>query len=507
MTVRRFPLLLAFASTLALGGCDLLPHDDHAEAEAPGEAGVVFTHFTPGSELFVEFPPLAVGRESPFAVHLTDLRTFRPVADGTTVVRLIGPAGEERFEARSSATPGIFRPTAQPRTAGPRRLLVELRRGSTSDVHDLGTVTVHANEAAAVRANPEQADPPGRVAFLKEQHWRVDFAAAPVEAQRVRASVPARLVVQPAASGEAAVSAPTSGRVDAVGAFPFVGQNVRAGQGLFRLRPIGGEASTTAGLVADRARASAELTAARSDLARAERLLAQGAVSRRRVEEARARVTSLQGAVAAAQGGLAATGGPGGAMLSSPISGQIVELAVRRGGAVASGETLARIVNPSRVRIEARVAESDLPRLTGIAGVAFAFPGQPVTETVGARLIGVAAAVDPETRTVPVVFEANGGPRLPIGLSAPGQVLLGMSETAPAVPREAIVDDAGQSVVYVMADGEHFERRVVRTGGSEGGWVQVLDGLRLGERVVTRGAYLVRLAEAGPAATGEGHAH
>ena len=107
-----------------------------------------------------------------------------------------------------------------------------------------------------------------------------------------------------------------------------------------------------------------------------------------------------------------------------------------------------------------------------------------------------------------MVFHVDGvTPGLPVGLSTTGRLLLGTPRPALAVPRTAVVDDAGLSVVYVMSNGEAFLRRVVRTGLSENGYVEILDGLKPGDRIVSRGAYLVRLAEAGPAATGAGHVH
>jgi len=59
----------------------------------------------------------------------------------------------------------------------------------------------------------------------------------------------------------------------------------------------------------------------------------------------------------------------------------------------------------------------------------------------------------------------------------------------------------------VMLGGESFERRVLRLGIRDGDYVQVKSGLEPGERIVTRGAYLVRLAAASPAEAGHGHAH
>ena len=62
-------------------------------------------------------------------------------------------------------------------------------------------------------------------------------------------------------------------------------------------------------------------------------------------------------------------------------------------------------------------------------------------------------------------------------------------------------------MAFVQLDGEHFEKRVLELGVRDGDWVEVLQGLRLGDRVVTRGAYLVRLAGSAPDSFGHGHVH
>lgn len=497
---------LALVMTLAaLTACGPRAAEEAAEVEP-----VVVTHFTPATELFVEFPALAVGDMSMFAAHLTDLASFKPVTEGQVIVRLVGPGGEERFSAGPSTSPGIFKPEATPKQAGRRRLLVELKRGGRSDIHDLGDVTVYASRADADRLQKPAAEVTGEIAFYKEQQWKVDFGTAPVATRSFRDSVAARILVHPVPNGEAAVSAPAAGRVEAVGEFPFVGMNVRRGQPLMRLRPIGAEAGEAGRLSADRARAAAELAAARADLARVESLLAQGAVSRRRVDEARARVNAAQGASTAASAGLAAMGGISGSVLSAPISGQIVEVSVQQGQAATSGQAVVRIIDPNRMELEAHVAEADAARLLAVSGLTIQPAGAEPIELLPpkVRLEAVGAALNPQTRTVPVVFVAEGPvPRLPIGLSTTGRVLLGQPRPALAVPRSAVVDDAGISVVYVLSNGEAFLRRVIRPGVTEGGWVEVLDGLKPGDRVVSRGAYLVRLAEAGPAATGAGHVH
>ena len=56
--------------------------------------------------------------------------------------------------------------------------------------------------------------------------------------------------------------------------------------------------------------------------------------------------------------------------------------------------------------------------------------------------------------------------------------------------------------------GESFEKRILKVGIFDDGYVQILDGLRVGERVVTEGAYQVRLAElSNDSSIGHGHGH
>jgi multidrug efflux pump subunit AcrA (membrane-fusion protein) len=69
------------------------------------------------------------------------------------------------------------------------------------------------------------------------------------------------------------------------------------------------------------------------------------------------------------------------------------------------------------------------------------------------------------------------------------------------------VDDGGRPVVFVQAAGETFLRRPVRLGIREGGYVQVLEGVSRGERVVARGAHLIRLAAMSGQVPAHGHVH
>jgi hypothetical protein len=98
-----------------------------------------------------------------------------------------------------------------------------------------------------------------------------------------------------------------------------------------------------------------------------------------------------------------------------------------------------------------------------------------------------------------------------------GQLLIGQRGTAvlfgrervrmPAVPKAAVLFEAGRPYVFVQIGGERFARRYIEAGVTEGDQVGVKSGVAPAERVVTRGAYEVQLASAAKGLPAEGHVH
>jgi multidrug efflux pump subunit AcrA (membrane-fusion protein) len=97
--------------------------------------------------------------------------------------------------------------------------------------------------------------------------------------------------------------------------------------------------------------------------------------------------------------------------------------------------------------------------------------------------------------------------RLAINQAVHVRLLTTATAVAPAVPESAIVDDGGRPVVFIQASGEAFLRKPIQLGIREGGYVQVLEGVFPGERVVTRGAHLIRLAAMSSQVPAHGHVH
>ncbi|MDT0618377.1 efflux RND transporter periplasmic adaptor subunit [Salinisphaera sp. P385] len=483
-------------------------HADHGD-ERPAR---VFTHYTEQSELFVEFPALVAGRDSRFAAHVTRLADYSPVREGRLGVLLTQDGKiRARFVVEAPARPGIFTPVIRPREPGVYRLSLRVDAPNLQATHELGEVIVYAN-AQSVEPAPEEAG--GEISYLKEQQWQAEFGTEAVTQRRLRASVYATAELRPPGDRSARVRAPAEGLFAAFGEqFPVVGAEVAKGQrlGTLRARLAGGVDLSSLRLAVERTRAEYHL--ARENLERLRGLLDDGAVAAYRVREAenaaavaRAEHDAARARLHQYQGGAEDAGVP----VIAPIAGRIVAVAVAPGEFVSPDQVLMQIASGDQRWLEARIPEADADRLRQPTGAWFELGGQRRVLRVGdnARLITAGGVIDPVSRTVPVIFEFTDADTIPLlnqGLDA--RVYTGETIEALAVPRSAIIDDGGQPVVYVQTGGETFTRRAVRLGLRGAEYVAVESGLQAGERVVTTGAYDLRLAAASPAEAGHGHAH
>jgi RND family efflux transporter MFP subunit len=474
------------------------------------------TRWTEKTELFAEYPPLAVGSTSRFAIHLTRLDTFKPLTDGDVEVRLEGGSGQpEVFRVAGPSRPGIFGVDVNPANVGKRQLVIVLNATGLSDEHRVGEVDVHAGaEAARAISRGSGEEAPG-ISFLKEQQWSLDFATALVTEQPVRESVrvPGRLEARP--GGAADVVAPIDGRLTRA-LDVALGATVSRGQELARLLPPPSAPADLPQLQRARTEAQTSLGLATRDRERAERLTTAGAAPAKRLDEARSAEAQAEARLAAAEGSLeqydaaragGATDAEGLFVVRAPVGGVIAERNAATGANVTSGTVLFRVVDAAQVHIvgqipEAQAAGARLARAAEIeiAGHASRIPA--------GSLVSVGKVLDPQSRTLPITFVFDNRMHgLPVGQAVFLHLLMDDAAPRPVVPATAIVDDAGRPIVFVQLEGETFERRAVTLGARSGDLVQIAEGVSPGDRVVTKGAYLVRLASLSTSVPAHGHVH
>ena len=503
---------------LSIGACSGGGVVAPTEAEMPT---LDVTAWTDATELFMEFPPLVGGEEALFAVHLTRLSDFSAMTTGRPRIEFEPESGAPVvvLPGADASRPGVYRVLGALPSAGQYRWALVIETPDLVDRHDLGPVTVFADEVAAVAFAEEQPeDDPAAISYLKEPQWTIGFGTTIVQQIELRRGVRVPAVIEPLTGGEAFVGAPADGRFMA-SALLAVGDRVSPGQELGRVQPRLGEAGADrATLVAAEAEAQAAVDAAASDLARAERLLAERAVPARRVEEAQRASTVAAARLVAAHARLAqrdetlTTGGGAASgnsfVLRAPIGGRLAAVFAALGASYDEGAPLFRIVRTDRVELQAHLPASDAPLTGEVTEIALEIPGRPAPIIVEADHMHDAGVLDPVTRALPVQFDVdNRAGQLLIGQMVTAILYTGARERTPAVPRQAVLTEAGRPYVFVQTGGESFARRFIEVGVRDGDWVGVRAGVALGERVVTLGAYDVQLASAAGGLPAEGHVH
>ena len=481
-----------------------------------GPPRLAVTYWTETTELFMEYSSLVAGQTSRAAIHLTQLGNFKPLTEGKVRVELkAADKASEAFSTEGPSRPGIFGVNLQPKHAGIYILVVRLDSARVDDVHELGPVTVYRDAAQAAGA-PEQRAEEG-ISFLKEQQWTMDFATEEVQERVLRESITAPGEVHPRPGGEVEVISPIAGRLSVSSSIPVVGARVTKGQVLASVIPRSSSPSDRAALEFAVADATSAFELAQKDQDRANRLLASGAIPAKRLDEASANLKSIEARLKAAQARLAqldttrrseGDGGEDGQfLLRSPLSGVIADSLATPGANVEEGTNLYRIVAIETVQVVAMVPEAEISNASRIVGGEVELAGRKETLRLS-RPRSVSRVIDPESRTFSVIFETpNRNQQLAIGQAVSARLFTAAKIAAPAVPLSAVIDDGGRPVVFVQLAGESFARRPVQLGSQEAGYQQVLGGVKTGERVVTRGAYLIRLAALSTQIPAHGHVH
>jgi membrane fusion protein, heavy metal efflux system len=164
------------------------------------------------------------------------------------------------------------------------------------------------------------------------------------------------------------------------------------------------------------------------------------------------------------------------------------------------------IVALDTVWVEAPIFEKDLGRVGNDIRAVFTTAAFPQKEFQG-RLISINKVVESDSRAAKAIFEVpNRSGELSIGMQANVRLDAGSREHVLLVPKEAVLDNEGKKIVYVLITGEEFERRDVVVGDEYGGKVGIVSGIKADERVVTQGAYQLKLQELRPANAGA-HTH
>lgn len=491
--------------TLLVGSCKNPVSDDPHAGHNHGEVKVQLTGYNETFEFFAEADPFSEGNVSAILVHLTRLSNFKPLeAARVTVSLIIGNKGIRQTVERCEQ-PGIYRFTLKPEAAGKGKVVVDIDEGTTKSRIEVTGVEVFSDEHDAIHAAEHTASHSGlAISFTKEQSWKVDFATDYPSVEPFGQVIKSVAQVQPTQGNEVLITAKTAGIVAIPGEGLLAGKSVASGELLLSVLGTGlGDNSWNVRF----AEAQNNFERAKADYDRVKTLATDKIVPERELLAAKTDFENAKALYDNMNDNFNAKG----QRVVSPINGYVKQVLVQNGQYVEAGEPLVAVSQNKNLLITADIQQKYLPLLGSVSGanIRTTYNNKVYSlKELNGRVVSYGKSVNNDNFLVPIALQIdNRGDFIP-GSFVELYLKTLTNTKAVTLPNTALLEEQGNYFVMVQLTPELFEKREVKIGATDGFNTEIIKGISTSERIVTRGAILVKLAQASAALDPHsGHVH
>jgi len=472
---------------------------DHSHADL-----LQLTAYSDKFEVFAEMAPFAIGESSNIMALVSHVGNFKPLESGRITASLIVGSDGIRQVAEQPTKAGTYLFTLKPATAGRGSLIFDIESGGDKsqvvipiEVYKDGHAAFHGAENAAVIVD-------NGISFPKSQSWRVDFATEEVKVGAFGEIIRTTAQIIPSQGDERVVTALAAGLVSFPDNSVLAGKAVSSGSALFSIE----SASLVDNNLSVRySEVESEYNRAKAEYERKRELSKDKIVSERDLIAAETEFRNAE----VNYNSLRKNFSSGVQRVSSPINGFIKQILVRNGEFAEAGQPVMVVSQNRELLMQADIQPRYYPLLNNIvsANIKFMGSGEVYTlEELGGKLVSFGRSTDLNNPLIPVIFQIRNSAGFLPGSFVELFIKTHKSNTAVTIPNEAIIEELGSYFVFVQATPELFEKRSVVKGGTDGLRSEIVRGLSAEERVVTKGAILVKLAQSSAALDPHaGHVH
>lgn len=354
-------------------------------------------------------------------------------------------------------------------------------------------ISGHAHEGEAGAHSDE-------IIFTKAQAARTEFEVREIQPGIFHQVIKTTGQILSAPGDESVIVATNNGVVSYADHDLTVGSPVQEGEPVFYIasKHLGD------GDYYERTRAAYEQ--AKAEYERAQKLIGDKIISQKEFESI---VLAYQEAKIAFDA-IAGKNSPQGVGVNTPLGGYIKSINVKDGEYVTAGQAIATVSQNRRLVLRADVSEKHYAALRNITTANFKTPyDNQVYELkeLSGRLLSAGKSATDNTFFIPVTFEFdNRGDIIP-GSFVEVYLISTPMENVISLPLTALTNEMGYFYVYRQLDEEGYQKQEVQVGASNGKEIQILNGVHPGDRIVTKGAYQVKMASASAAIPGHTHEH
>lgn len=502
-------------------------HEDGHDHGHEGEGHLLLTAYSDGLEFFAETGTFVAGQEVSVLLHVTELQDFKPYVGEDVSVCLVpkgesagdncgncshvnGTEAEPEIEGEGHSHEGeghshegeghTHQHEGKTEVQGIYRFCVRAEAEGEADLvfsadGQRASIPVRvfgsASEASEYAESLEVRSSNGAV-FPKEKSWSVDFATEEAVLEPFGQVIRATSRVQPSQEEVFTVSALTDGVVS-IGAKALVeGREVRKGETLCIVK---GSGTADENLATKYARAEADYNFARNEYERKKALASDRIVSESELRQAEAAFEIAKAVFENLKGNFDASG----QSAKSPIEGFVTSVTVSNGQFVRAGDPIATVSRSRSLLVVAEIQPRYSACLKDICGATFKDmdSGRIWTlDELGGKVVSYGKSVSSDSPLIPVTFSVpNKGGFIP-GSFLQTRIITRSETPAITLPTTSLIEEQGNYFVYRQLTPEYFEKTPVTIGASDGLRTEIRSGLSAGERVVSKGAMFVKLAQA-----------
>lgn len=500
-------IIILLVITTVTGGC----------GRNQGQIGDVHDHthdetlqlfaYSEDFEIFAESSPFVVGQDGEILVHVTCIENFKPFTEGLVSVSLvIGDEIEVMGKLlEEQERPGIWLFSLKPQKEGVGKLLFELRRSQDVSQVVIPNITIFTSEhlahEAAAQAAITSAD---GITFTKEQSWKVEFATDLARLEPFGQIIRTTAQIQPSQGSERIISAKAGGVVLFTNDHVVEGRAVGAGQVLFS---IDGSVTADNNLAVRYAEVESEYNRSKVEYERKAELAKENIVSQSALLSAKNDFTQAE----ANFNNLKSNFSAGRQSVMSPIGGFVTRVLVQNGEYVEAGQPVLVVSQSRDLYIKAEVQPKYHDMLNNITSATIRVMNSNRTytlEELGGRVLSFGKSTDLHNPLIPVVFQVNNRAGWLSGTFVELFIKTQTIAQVVTIPNGALTEEMGNYFVFVQLTPELFEKRWIMKGVTDGLRTEILEGVAVGERVVSKGAMLVKLSQASGALDPHaGHVH
>ena len=488
-----------------LVSCGKHSHDHSNEQGHSHDTNLMISGYSNDYEVFAEAEPFALGKTSSVTLFLTDLHNFKPAnVKSVTTSMIIGNKGI-RQTVDTPISPGMFSFSLTPEAVGEGKLVFDIQTDKGSSQIEIPHLMVYedAHKAEHV-AEEENLSNPNAIAFTKAQSWRIDFATEKPVIEPFGQVIKTTAQIQSSQSDESVISAGTSGIIMFSGREITEGQSVASGQTLFS---VSGSGLVDNNINVRFIEAQSNFQRAEADYKRAQELIKDNIVSQKDFLETK---TAYETSKAVFEN-LQKNFNNQGQKVSSPIAGFIKQIFVSNGQYVEEGQALMSVSKNRTLLLKADVQPkyaSLLPQMSTATIRSMDKKEVYSLDELNGRILSFGKSINESNYLIPVTFQIDNKAGFVSGGFVEMYLKTRSDKPVMTVPTSSLTEEQGVYFVFIQLTPESFEKREVNIGLTDGIRTEVISGLNPDERVVSRGAVSVKLAQsAGALDPHAGHVH